>query len=73
MLTNRTTGEFEQDEVGVETKPSYGSFFGGVDWMVITRADLAVYVQALQRRERHPGQSIANVLTCFLDVWRGIV
>ena len=32
----------------------YISVLGGVAWMILTRADLAVYVQALQRRASNP-------------------
>ena len=37
-----------------ETRAAFESLFGGVAWMVSTRADVAVYVQALQRRGSGP-------------------
>ena len=45
--------------VDEEMKASFDSLLGGVAWVVITRGDVAVYVQALQRRGSAP-----RVLDC---------
>jgi len=38
----------------------YMSLLGGVAWMVLTRSDISVYVQALQRRAQSPRNEIAK-------------
>ena len=54
MKINHLTGKVERGLVDSETKAAFERLLGGVAWMDITRADLAVYVQALQRRGSAP-------------------
>ena len=47
-------GAVDEKEVEGQMKEQYHSLLGGVAWTVITRADILVYVQALQRRGAAP-------------------
>jgi hypothetical protein len=48
------TGKPEDELADTILAGLYISVLGGVAWMILTRADLAVYVQALQRRASNP-------------------
>ena len=52
-------GRDDPEGVDDEAMAALESLFGGVAWMVLTRAGVAVYVQALQRRS-----SGARVVDC---------
>ena len=47
-------GKADDELAGILLASLYSSVLGGVAWMVLTRADLSVYVQALQRRASMP-------------------
>ena len=47
-------GKPDEEEVDEKIASLYLSLLGGVAWMVLTRVDMAVYVQALQRRAQKP-------------------
>ena len=48
------TGKDEYSLCDIAMHDAYRSVLGAVAWTVLTRAELAVYVQALQRRARAP-------------------
>ena len=45
-----TRGQDDEQEVGEGLHSEFSSLLGGVAWTVLTRAEIAIYVQALQRR-----------------------
>ena len=47
-------GEDDETTVSDRFHSQYMSLLGGIAWMVLTRVDLAVFVQALQRRAHAP-------------------
>ena len=51
---NLFIGQAEEAECGVEFHEVYRSVLGAVAWIALTRADLAVYIQALQRWAHAP-------------------
>ena len=52
--TSRLTGQDDEALCGSKLHEAYRSVLSAVAWTVLTRAELAVYVQALQRRARAP-------------------
>ena len=54
MTVSRSLGMTEDSTVDGETHSSFMTLLGGCAWAVLSRADLAVYIQALQRRAHQP-------------------
>ena len=54
MYTSSFAGKEEEAECDTHLHDAYRSSLGAVAWVVLTRAELAVYVQALQRRAHAP-------------------
>ena len=54
MAVAHLKGTDDEELVGTTTHSSYMSLLGGVAWMALTRVDLQVFSQALQRRAHAP-------------------
>ena len=54
LTLGKYRGQTETEDVDEETHSGYSSLLGGIAWTVLSRADAAVYIQALQRRSHKP-------------------
>jgi len=54
MNLSGSRGKSEEDVVDDQLHASYMTLLGGAAWCVLTRADAAVFIQALQRRAHKP-------------------
>ena len=54
MDVSSLKGSPDDDSAPGDYPSKYMSLLGGIAWMVLTRVDIAVYVQALQRRAHSP-------------------
>jgi len=54
LTISQHKGREENELVNDKEKEQFDSLLGGVAWTVLTRADIAIYVQALQRRGKAP-------------------
>ena len=54
MNLSALSGLDDEAEVNEAVYSEYSSNLGGAAWTVLTRADTAIYIQALQRRGAKP-------------------